>query len=107
MFKLKPESQFTHTVKILVPVDGGHVGQDFKATFRMVGIDEISNVDTLDGEQSLLKKIIVGLDDILGDDGEPVPYSDGLRDQLLALPYVHRPILQTYLAAVTKVSAAS
>lgn len=107
---LKLHSQgltFTHPVKVYVPSDGGHVEQEFKATFRVVDTDKISSVDTLESETDLLKEIVVGLDDIVGDDGEKLPFSNELRDKLIALPFVHRPLLTAYLAAVTKVRPAS
>lgn len=90
MFKVTREPKFTHPVKVCVPVDGGHREETFKATFRVIPIDDFSDTTTLEGQQELLRKVIFSLDDLIGDDEKPAPYSDELRDQLIAVPYALR-----------------
>jgi hypothetical protein len=41
--------------------------------------------------------------DLIGEDEQPLSYSEDLRDQLLEMPYVRLAILQTYTKAITKV----
>ena len=101
MFKVTSEPKFTHSVKVCVPVDGGHREETFKATFRVIPIDELDDTATLEGQQVLLRRVVSHLDELIGDDEKPLPYSDELRDQLIAVPYVRAAMFQTYLAAIT------
>ncbi|MEA3265209.1 MAG: hypothetical protein U9R07_17190 [Pseudomonadota bacterium] len=110
MFKLSADPRFTHEVKVQVPVDGGHKEQSFKATFRVLPLDQLTaeDEDASSDDQSqvnTLRKVVVGLDDLVDDAGEPVPYSDEIRDQLIGVPYVRIALMQTYIRAITKVKA--
>lgn len=106
MFKVTSEPQFTHTIKVMVPTDGGHMEQSFKATFRVIPIEDLAAEDDAEdkaaGQLRTLRKVIVSFGDLVGDDDQPLPYSDALRDQLLEVPYVRIALLRTYLSAVTK-----
>ena len=42
------------------------------------------------------------MDDLAGDDDQPMPYSDALRDELLKVPYVRAALAKSYFTAVTK-----
>lgn len=103
MFKLSASATFERVVKVLIPVDGGHRQEDFKATFRVLPVDEANKFDLSTPEQStdFLKAIIVKLDDIAGDDGEATPYSDEVRDAVLRLPFTRGPIVEAYFAGIT------
>lgn len=103
MFKITSEPKFTHTVTAFVPTDGGHEPQSFKATFRVLTDKDAEDISV--GDVEYLKRIVVGFDDIEGADGQPLPYSDALRDQLLALPYVRVALARTYVEAVSKSKA--
>jgi len=102
MFKIEADPKFTHDVTVCVPVDGGHANQTFKVTFRVVDIDQLGDTSSLEAQQELLRKIVCGMDDMIDDADQPVPYSDALRDQLIAKPYVRAAMIQTYLSAITK-----
>lgn len=101
MFKLANEAKFTHPVTVCVPVDGGHANETFKVTFRVLDLDQL-DVGSLGGQQELLQKIVVGFDEIEDEDGNPAPYSEELRDRMIATPYVRAAIFQTYMAAIIK-----
>jgi len=108
MFKVTNDPRFTHEVKVMVPVDGGHVEQSFKATFRVLQLDQLSDGEGLTAEEEqtqTLRKVICDLTDIEGDDGKALPYSEQLRDQMIGIPYVRIALMKTYLAAVTKARA--
>ncbi len=105
MFKVTSEKQFTHTVKVMVPVDGGHVEQSLKATFRVLPVDQINDATTLESQKELMQRAIVKLDDLVGDDDQPLPYSDDLRDQLIEVPYLRLALAKAYAAAVLKARA--
>lgn len=102
MFKVTADPTFTHTVHVMVPVDGGHKEQTFKATFGVISIEELEKVQDDEGQRGVLQKVLRGMDDLIGDDDQPVPYSDELRDQLINVPYVRIALFQTYLGAISK-----
>ncbi|WP_375292319.1 hypothetical protein [Sphingomonas melonis] len=104
MFKVVAEPQFTHPVKVLVPVDGGHETQTFKATFRVLPSDQEDaghDLNTTAGSSSFLRDVLLSMSELEGENG-PIPYSDTLRDQLLKVPYVRTALARTYFDAVTK-----
>lgn len=102
MFKIVNEPQFTHRVNVMVPVDGGHRPESFTATFRVVSLDQLGAGDTDVSQVESLRRVIVKMDELVGEDDAPLTYSDELRDRLLSVPYVRAALLQTYLSAVTK-----
>ena len=101
-FKLISDPTFSRTVKIKVPVDGGFEDQSIKATFRVLSAETIEKAELATGQGStkFLKDVLVKLDDIVGEDGQPVPYSDKLRDQIIQLPYVRRPLHDEFFAGI-------
>jgi len=102
MFKIDPNPQFTHTVKIRVPVDGGFREDTLKATFRVIPTDEAKTFDLSEGSGSrdFLCRAIVNLDDIADAEGNPLPYNDALRDQLLNFQYVRVGLGRAYFEGV-------
>lgn len=104
MFKIIDNPEFTHEVKVMVPVDGGHEEQTFRARFRLVDEGEVDPLKARTAEEfvAFLKRAIVGLEDLVDAAGKPLPYSDALRDRLIALPFIRVALTRTYLAAVTK-----
>ncbi|MBU0931322.1 MAG: hypothetical protein KJ585_04885 [Alphaproteobacteria bacterium] len=103
MFRVDPDPVFTHDVKVSVPVDGGFVPQTFKATFRLMSTNEVATFDLEDGGASttFLRRVVIGMDEVVDSANEPLPYSDQLRDQLLDLPYVRVALARTYFSAIS------
>ncbi|MDZ4136033.1 MAG: hypothetical protein U1D06_10655 [Paracoccaceae bacterium] len=101
MFKLVARPEFTHTVAVMVPIDGGHREESFTARFRLTE-DEDARVDTFDGTVTWLREIIISLGDLVDEAGKAIPYSDEVRDRVLALPYARIALARTYFAAVGK-----
>lgn len=99
MLKIAQNPEFTHTVKVRVPVDGGFSDHEFNARFRVVPWSQLAAVENDAAAQ--LRLIWVGWDGIVGDDGTPVPYSTAMRDQLIDLMFVRTPLLRAYVDAVT------
>ena len=104
MFKIASETTFAHTVKVMIPVDGGHQAADFRATFRVLPSDREKAFDlgTPEGSDGFLRAVFVGADDVAGDDGQALPWSDELRDRLLQVPFVRTALTRTYFRAVQK-----
>jgi len=104
MFVVSREPHFTHPVAVQVPVDGGHVEQTFKATFRVIDNAKLDSFDlnTVEGSRDFLVAVIVKLDDLVDEQEKPLPYSDALRDQLIGNPYVSLALGRTYREAIKK-----
>ncbi len=107
MFKIIQNPEFTHAVPVQVPADGGHREEVLKARFRVLSGegDDVFALKTNDEIMAFLGRAVVGLEDIVDDDGKPVPFSDAVRDQVLALPYARAALLRAYITAVTKARA--
>lgn len=60
-------------------------GQTFEATFRVLPDAEINDLAEQDGGKAALRAMIIGLGDIVGPDDKPLPYTEELRDQILAV----------------------
>jgi hypothetical protein len=104
MYVVVANPTFTHTVNVLVPSDGGHDKQTLRATFRVLPSDKESEFDisTIEGSNGFLRAIIVELLDLVDAKEQPVPYSDKLRDQLFALPFIRTALVKTYFDAIRK-----
>lgn len=105
MFKIAKEPTFTRTVTVCVPIDGGHSNQSMKVTFRVLSTDQLSTLGGNEGQIEDLRRLIVSMDDLVNEADEPVAYSDPIRDQLIAVPYVRLALLQSYIEAVSKAKA--
>lgn len=103
MFKIQQNPEFSHKVKVRVPVDGGFADQEFTARFRVLPWSKVQAHDNDPAEQ--LRCILVGWEGIADDDGNDVPYSDAAREQLIDLIYVRLALLRTYTDAVVKARA--
>lgn len=104
MFKVVSDRTFTHDVEVLTPVDGGFEKQTFKATFALLPLDEVKEVDTNDFDDVtiFLKKAVRNMSELIDADSQPMPYSDVLRDRLIQQPDTRTALMRTYRKAVFK-----
>lgn len=104
MFKVVSEPTFTHTVTVMTPIDGGHKAETFQATYRLLDTDVASDFDltTRDGITGFLTRAIVRFDELVGENEQPMPYNDALRDQLLKMPHVRVGLSNAYFEALSK-----
>lgn len=104
MFKLEKNPTFTHVVKVQTPVDGGYETQDFKATFKLLAAEEMArfNTTTPVGMANFLREVVTDLTDIVGEDGEVLPYSHALRDQVIGSVPALNALFNTYVTACSK-----
>jgi hypothetical protein len=102
MFKVNTSETFKRKIVAKVPVDGGFRDDWFGATFRVLPLDEANSFDlaTTEGTTGFLQATIVELHDIADADGNDLPYSDAVRDQVLQLPFVRRVLADAYLSAI-------
>ena len=104
MFNVDANPEFTHTVRVQVPVDGGHEEQTFKARFRLVedDVNESVNFNRPSEIIEYLRTIIVSFDDLADKDKKPIQYNDSVRDQMLKMAHVRIALLRTYRDARSK-----
>ena len=100
MLKIAKQPQWTHTVQVSVPVDGGFEEQDCKVRFRL--LDEALLDDSANNPETLLRAVVVEMFDLLdADTGTPLSWNDALRDRLFALPFVQAALIRGYYRSVT------
>lgn len=102
MFKIATEPKFTHTVRVMVPIDGGHAEQTMRVTFRVEDVDKLTGIQDEGGQRAVLQRVVSHVDDLVDDAEQPVPYSDDLRDKLIGVPFVRIAMFLAYIEAVTK-----
>jgi hypothetical protein len=102
MFKVVTMPTFKRPVEISVPSDNGHEKQTLTATYKALAAEEADKFDlsTQSGSAEFLRAVIVKLDDVVGENNEVLPYSDNLRDQIIAMPYARMPLARAYMEAV-------
>ena len=95
--------EFTHIVHVQTPVDGGHREDTFKARFKVVDDEgQKSSVYKVSEVKDYLRGLLVGMEDLVDGQKNPIPYSDEVRDRMLALPHVRLALLKTYNEALAK-----
>ncbi len=104
MFRIVENPEFTHTVPVAVPADGGHREETMRVRYRVIGDDLAESFDLQDptGVKEFLRAVIVRIDDLVGGDGKPLEWSTELREVVLGLPYARLALLRGYLSAVVK-----
>lgn len=107
MFKIDDNPTFTHTVKAMVPIDGGHEEQSFKVTYGLIPPEEFAalNLNSREDSDAFLNRIVQRLDDIVGADDKPLPYSNKVRDAVLRRPWARSAIVRGYFEAVGKAAS--
>lgn len=104
MFKLSSDPQFTHRVSVSTPVDGGHETETMQVRYRVIPVAEVAAFDlaTEAGTTDFLVRVVVLVADLVDEDGDPLAWSDRVRNGLFALPHVRLAIIQAYFAAVSE-----
>ncbi len=104
MFKLTQESQFTARVRAQVPVDGGHREEPFKVRYRVIDTERMDDFDlsTTEGTDGFLRACIVELMEIADENGQPLPYNDDVRDEVIRIPYARIALVRGYFDNISK-----
>lgn len=102
MFKLVTNPEFSHTVKVRVPVDSGYDDLTFTARFRALSISEAERHNTLtsEGTNAYLREILVGWEGVVDDVGEAVSFNAASRERMIDVPFVRMALLDTYHTAL-------
>ena len=103
-FKVRKSTTYKWPVSVDVPVDGGRFSREtFEVEFRN-DIEQSTLKDFADGltdgtmiEQEVARRVIVSLEGFIDEEGEPIPYSNSLLDEILEVPMVAAQICQGYV----------
>lgn len=106
MLDIAKIATFRRTVEVNVPDGDGFAKASLVATFRVIASDVAEKFNFyLDKEiGDFLRAVIVRLDDVESD-GVAQEYSEILRDQVIALPYVRVALSRCYFAEVASAKA--
>ena len=98
MFKIDERPQFTHTVTVRVPVDGGFDKQSMKVKYQLVSDKVTAEFDhrTLEGQKDFLNLAVVEISDLVDEKGQPMPFNDEVKDHIIGLPYARRALQKGY-----------
>jgi hypothetical protein len=99
MLKVTARPQFKQKVDARVPIDGGFRDEVFHVTFRLTSQPE-AEVFTTAQQDDFLRDVVVELHDLADENGNAIPYSDAVRDQVFELPWAKLAIFKAYFAAV-------
>lgn len=94
--KLQKNPTFVTKVIIAVPTDDGPVEETISVRFRVLP-DEALELPS----PEFLKRAILRIDDVVNDDNDPVPSSETLIDQVIALPFTRVPLFRAYMQALS------
>jgi len=114
MFKLAPSDRFTYPVTVETIVNGGATRKDkFSVTFARLSTTEVTDwVDRIieagrEGTETavqtardLAHKVVLDWQEVLGDDGTPVPFSTDMLSQALEIHPFPTSIASAWLEAV-------
>lgn len=104
MFTLALRAEFTHPVTVMTPIDGGHREDTFRARFVAISAEEQADLlAAADEGETFLRKIVIGLEDIVDPDGKPLPFSTELLTIVLGQRWVRLGLIAAYSRAVTKI----
>lgn len=119
-FVLKQSDSYTWPVSIKLPANGGkRERQTFDAEFKRLPQSRINEIqrevqlrikaaergeDVPDGvsDQSIADEILVGWDGIVDGDGEPIPFSNAMKTQLLDVPMMASSLITCYFESLVE-----
>ena len=107
MFKIVKNPTFTHSVPVMVPVDGGHLEQSLRVKFRVVPVDELAHHDlnSPEGTESYCRAIVEEFGDLVGENDQPLSPSDEVSNTLFRTTYIRLALVRAYTAAMSKARA--
>lgn len=96
--KLQKNPTFTATVTATIPTDDGPVVQDFRVRFRVLPDAEWSEQADI---REVLKRAVVSVQDVVGDDGEAIASSPDLIEQIVGTPFLRPALAQAYWQTIS------
>ena len=107
MFVISQSTTYTWPVTVEFPANGGKTErQSFDAEFKRVSQTRINEIreriekgDITDPE--LARDVLVGWEGVNDANGDPVPFGERSRDQLLDVPLVASAVVLAWLGSLT------
>ncbi|MDE4175802.1 hypothetical protein PXK01_16690 [Phaeobacter sp. PT47_59] len=98
MFNVLENPTFTRPVPVQVPKGDGIEEQTFKATFNALDDDatEALAMADVEGTKDFLRRAILSMDDLSDEDGKSIPYSEEIREAVIARPYARIALMSAY-----------
>lgn len=83
-FKLSKSDTFTSEVEISTPDDKGRIVKEtVKVTFKRLNSDELDELKEQGDNRDACRKVIVDVQGMRDDDGQPVPWNDETAEGFL------------------------
>lgn len=120
-FVLKQSSSYVWPVTVKLPISGGKFEkQTFDAEFKRLPQARINKIqievqarikssernETADdsiSDQSIAEELLIGWSGVLDEDGDEVPFSESMKQQLLDIPTLASAIIVAYFDSLTGV----
>ena len=120
-FVLKQSSSYVWPVTVKLPINGGKFEkQTFDAEFKRLPQTRINKLqvevqarvkssernETVDDsitDQSIAEELLIGWSGVLDEDGDEVPYTESMKQQLLDIPTLASAIIVAYFDSLTGV----
>jgi len=97
--KLIQRPTFKHRITAKVPIDGGHRDEVFEVRYQLASTPDADlSSDPL--KDDFLRDVVVEIYDMVDEAGQPLSWSDEVRDQVFALPWARMAILTGYFTAI-------
>lgn len=100
MLKISKRPEWTHEVAISVPVDGGFENQTCRVRYRLLDEDTLEPTDP-NNTNLILRDVVVRIDDLADETGQPLDWNDSVRDAVFALPFAQAGLIKGYFRSVT------
>lgn len=95
--KLTQKPTFTSKVEIDIANDkGGFDRHVVTATFKRANSEEAKELAALELNADVIRRQLVNVDDLLDDDGKPVPFTPDTLEALLSIPATLRPFATAF-----------
>lgn len=100
MLKVAKSPEWTHEITISVPVDGGHENQKCRVRYRLLDEEALDPADP-NNSDTLVRALVVRIEDLEDDAGQPLTWNDAVRDAVFAMPWVKAGLIRGYYRSVT------
>ena len=89
-----------HTVTATAPTESGPVEEEFSVRYRLSSIPP-ADLDPRQDQEAFLRDIVAEVEDMVDDEGQPLPWSEEAWEKVLALPWARLAIVRGYFESVT------
>jgi hypothetical protein len=98
--KILPRPTFRHKVTARVPIDGGYRDEVFGVKYRLASRPD-ADMSTDPLRDDFLRDVVIECEDLVDEAGQPLPWSDEVREALFTLPWARLAVITGYFTAVT------